>query len=159
MVFIAGGTGYVGSRVIPQLVAKGLGVRALVRTGKTAAGAQAVVGSALDAGTFQDTVRGCDTYIHLVGTPHPAPWKGEQFRAIDLVSLKESVKAASAAGVRHFVYVSVAHPAPVMKAYIEVRRECEAAILDAGLTATLLRPWYVLGPGHWWPVALKPIYR
>jgi hypothetical protein len=26
------------------------------------------------------------------------------------------------------------------------------------LTATLLRPWYVLGPGHWWPVVLLPFY-
>ncbi|PYR81302.1 MAG: hypothetical protein DMF87_05730, partial [Acidobacteria bacterium] len=28
----------------------------------------------------------------------------------------------------------------------------------ARLTATILRPWYVLGPGHWWPIALLPIY-
>jgi len=27
-----------------------------------------------------------------------------------------------------------------------------------GLTATILRPWYVLGPGHRWPAALKPFY-
>ena len=45
-----------------------------------------------------------------------------------------------------------------MKAYIEVRKECEAEIQDAGLTATILRPWYVLGPGHRWPVLLKPMY-
>jgi hypothetical protein len=24
--------------------------------------------------------------------------------------------------------------------------------------ATILRPWYVLGPGHWWPLALEPVY-
>jgi len=77
---------------------------------------------------------------------------------VDLVALKASVAAASAARVEHFIYVSVAHPAPVMKAYIEVRMECEAEIERAGLAATIVRPWYVLGPGHWWPVALKPIY-
>ena len=22
----------------------------------------------------------------------------------------------------------------------------------------MLRPWYVLGPGHWWPLALTPLY-
>ena len=26
------------------------------------------------------------------------------------------------------------------------------------MNATVLRPWYVLGPGHWWPYALLPVY-
>jgi uncharacterized protein YbjT (DUF2867 family) len=34
----------------------------------------------------------------------------------------------------------------------------EALIRSAGLNATILRPWYVLGPGHWWPLALVPAY-
>jgi hypothetical protein len=29
---------------------------------------------------------------------------------------------------------------------------------QSGLNATLLRPWYVLGPGHRWPYALLPMY-
>ena len=45
-----------------------------------------------------------------------------------------------------------------MQAYIAVRMAGEAAIARAGLTATVLRPWYVMGPGHRWPVMLKPIY-
>ena len=51
-----------------------------------------------------------------------------------------------------------AHPAPVMKSYIAVRMECEAILRASGLHATVLRPWYVLGPGHWWPYALLPAY-
>ena len=54
--------------------------------------------------------------------------------------------------------VSVAHPAPAMKAYIEVRTRCEELIRTSGLHATILRPWYVLGPGHYWPYLLKPFY-
>jgi uncharacterized protein YbjT (DUF2867 family) len=56
------------------------------------------------------------------------------------------------------VYVSVAHPAPVMKAFIAVRTEVEREIRQSGLAATILRPWYVLGPGHRWPVVLAPAY-
>jgi uncharacterized protein YbjT (DUF2867 family) len=89
---------------------------------------------------------------------HPGPGKGEQFREIDLKSIECAVQAASFAGVRHFVYVSVAHPAPVMRDYIAVRTRGEQLIQDAGLKATILRPWYVLGPGHWWPYALLPAY-
>ena len=73
-------------------------------------------------------------------------------------SIQAAVKAAKFASVRHFIYVSVAHPAPVMKAYIEVRSTGEELIRKAGLDATILRPWYVLGPGHQWPHALRPVY-
>jgi len=46
----------------------------------------------------------------------------------------------------------------VMKAYIAVRAEGEALIRTSGLNATMVRPWYVLGPGRRWPVVLVPIY-
>ncbi len=94
----------------------------------------------------------------MVGTPHPAPWKGRQFRSVDLVALQASVTAARLAGAGHFVYVSVARPAPIMKSYIAVRMECEAEIVRAGPIGTIVRPWYVLGRGHWWPIVLKPFY-
>jgi hypothetical protein len=69
-----------------------------------------------------------------------------------------AVDAAKAGGISHFVYVSVAQPAPVMRAFIDVRARGERLIAEAGLTASVLRPWYVLGPGHWWPIALVPLY-
>jgi len=160
-VFISGGTGYMGRVLAEKLVARGHQVRVLVRKGserKVPAGSQAVTGNALDGSTFASSLSPDDTLVHLIGTAHPAPWKGGQFRAVDFASLKASVDAANQAGVKHFVYVSVAHPAPVMKSYIAVRSECEAILSHAGFTTTILRPWYVLGPGHWWPVALKPVY-
>ena len=46
-----------------------------------------------------------------------------------------------------------------MRAYIEVRTAGEAMIREAGLTGTILRPWYVLGPGHRWPMLLMPLYK
>ena len=98
-------------------------------------------------------MRGVDrlsTLVQLVGTPKPNPSKARQFREVDLVSARESAAAAAAAAVRHVVYVSVAQPAPVMRAYVEARAEGEAAIRATGIAATFLRPWYVLGPGHRW---------
>ena len=38
------------------------------------------------------------------------------------------------------------------------RRRARRRSPNAGLTATILRPWYVLGPGHRWPIALLPFY-
>ena len=70
----------------------------------------------------------------------------------------EAISVAKSAGVGHFIYVSVAHPAPAMHAYIATRSACEAELVSTGLNATILRPWYVLGPGHRWPYALIPFY-
>jgi len=136
-------------------------VRALARPSsisRIAAGAATVVGDALDASTFAPAVTSADTIVHLVGTPHPSPSKAAEFQRVDLPSILASVEAARRAQAGHLVYVSVAHPAPVMHAYIEARSAGERAIADAGLTATILRPWYVLGPGHRWPYLLVPVY-
>lgn len=160
-VFITGGTGYIGRRLTTVLRERGHHVRVLSRaasTGRVAAGAETVVGDALDSLSFAAALRPRDTLVHLIGTPHPSPAKAAEFLRVDLPSIEASVAAASAAGIAHLVYVSVAHPAPVMKAYIDVRSRGEAAIERARLTATVLRPWYVLGPGHWWPVILLPLY-
>jgi uncharacterized protein YbjT (DUF2867 family) len=118
----------------------------------------AVVGDALDASTFATAVTHADTIVHLVGTPHPSPSKAAEFQRVDLPSILASVEAARRAEAAHLVYVSVAHPAPMMHAYIEARSAGERALADAGLTATILRPWYVLGPGHRWPYLLLPFY-
>jgi len=161
-VFITGGTGYIGQRLIPRLLQRGHEVRALVRPGsekKLPPGCDAVAGNALDAPSYTPQVAPSDTFVQLVGVAHPSPAKADEFRRIDLPAGLGAVAAAKTAGVRHFVYVSVAHPAPMMQAYISVRRESEAAIEAAGLNATVLRPWYVLGPGHRWPYLLLPLYK
>jgi uncharacterized protein YbjT (DUF2867 family) len=125
---------------------------------RTAPGVEAVTGDPLEAVSYRDSVRDADTLVHLVGVSHPNPSKAAQFRSIDLASAKEAVEAARAAQIAHFVYVSVAHPAPVMVEYIAARTEAEEAIRASGLNATILRPWYVLGPGRRWPLLLVPVY-
>lgn len=160
-VFVTGGTGYMGRRLLPALTARGHRVRALARRGsesKVPAGCDVVIGDPLDRTTFADGLAPCDTVVQLLGVPHPSPRKAQQFLDIDLRSARESIGAARAHRTAHFVYVSVAQPAPLMKAYQHARRQAEEALAAAGLTRTILRPWYVLGPGHRWPYALVPIY-
>jgi len=160
-VFVTGGTGYVGQRLVPALIRRGHRVRVLARAesaSRVLQGATVVIGDALNPESYLHTVRPGETLVHLVGTPRPSPAKAEEFRRIDLPSIEAAVNVASRAGVAHLVYVSVAHPAPVMHAYIAVRSQGEALIAQTGLTATFVRPWYVLGPGHWWPLILLPMY-
>ncbi len=57
--------------------------------------------------------------------------------------------------------------APLIRALIDrrhsvaaqaTRAEAEAALRETGMPATILRPWYVLGPGHRWPYLIVPVY-
>jgi len=160
-VFIGGSTGYIGRRLANSLTSRGHRVTALARRGsegRIAPGCTAIIGDALDASTFADAVRSCDSYVHLVGVAHPSPTKARQFETVDLASTREALRAAVAGGVRHFIFVSVARPAPVMRAYQRTREAAEMLIRESAVPATIVRPWYVLGPGHWWPVVLWPAY-
>ncbi len=158
---MTGGTGYMGRRLITLLMGCGHPVRALAHPAsqlKLPPGCLPVIGNALDAESYTAQVPPAEVFVHLVGVAHPSPSKAEEFRTVDLASVRAAVSAATSAGVAHFIYVSVAHPAPVMQAYIAARSKGEALIRSSGLNATILRPWYVLGPGHRWPLALVLFY-
>ena len=126
---------------------------------KLPAGCKPVDGNALDGASYANQISPADTFVQLVGVAHPSPAKAAEFRRVDLPAGLGAIAAAKSVGIRHFVYLSVAHPAPMMHNYIAVRSQCEAAIERAGLNATILRPWYVLGPGHRWPYLLLPVYK
>ena len=160
-IFVTGGSGYLGRPLLTSLIAGGHTVLALARPGSEAkipAGARVVSGNALDAASFAHAVPAGATIVHLVGTPHPSPAKAAEFLRVDLASIRATAAAAVGAKAGHLVYVSAAHPAPVMKAYIAARVAGEDLVRATGIPATILRPWYVLGPGHRWPYALLPLY-
>lgn len=160
-VFLTGGTGYMGTALAQELMRRGHRVRALVRPGserKVPNGCELVHGDALRAQSYAGHIAPADTFVHLVGVAHPNPKKAAEFCSIDLKSCREAVEAAVAARVRHFIYLSVARPAPVMHEYQAVRAEGERLITESGIPATFVRPWYVLGPGHRWPTLLIPLY-
>jgi uncharacterized protein YbjT (DUF2867 family) len=160
-VFVTGATGYLGRPLVAMLVARGHVVTALAReqsASRLPRGARALIGDALDASTYARKVPGNAVFVHLIGVAHPSPAKAREFESVDLASVRASLAAASTAHAAHFIYVSVAQPAPLMRAYVEARKAAEALITASGLPATILRPWYVLGPGHRWPYVLLPAY-
>jgi uncharacterized protein YbjT (DUF2867 family) len=160
-VLVTGGTGYIGRRLVATLLAHGHRVRVLTRADsaqRVASGATAIVGDVLDQDAVARALRPGDTIVHLVGTPHPNPSKEQEFQRVDLASIRAVAAAGAKVDIRHLIFVSVAQPAPVMRAYVAARAEGEEAIKRSGLAATVLRPWYVVGPGHWWPVVLMPFY-
>jgi uncharacterized protein YbjT (DUF2867 family) len=160
-VSITGASGYLGRALTVALHARGHRVSALVRAGgaaRVAPGIAAREVDAFDVAQLAAALSGCNAIVHLIGTPNPNPRKAQEFDRVDLGSARVCATAAKRAGVAHFIYVSVAQPAPVMQAYVAARQAAESGIRDTGLAATFLRPWYVLGPGHRWPLLLAPFY-
>jgi uncharacterized protein YbjT (DUF2867 family) len=161
-IFISGGTGYIGTRLIKTLLRSGHRVIAVVRKGsehKVPAGAEVITADPFDAASFQSYIPKESVFVHLLGVSHPSPKKAKQFLEIDLPGVKASADAASVAGVSHFIYISVAMtPSKLMAAYQAVRQQGEEYCKSKKLNCTFIRPWYVLGPGHWWPVLVLPFY-
>jgi len=161
-VFITGATGYIGKRLTKLLLQRGHKVIALVRKGsehKVVAGAEIVAADPFDPNSFQTFIPKGSVFVQLLGVSHPSPKKAKQFKEIDLRSVKASADAAAIAEVSHFIYISVAMaPSKIMAAYQSVRKEGEEYSKSKKLNCSFIRPWYVIGPGHYWPVLLLPLY-
>jgi uncharacterized protein YbjT (DUF2867 family) len=162
-IFITGGTGYIGSRLIKVLLQTGrYRVRALVRKGsehKLPPGCEVITGNALDAATYTAAVSGTAIFIHLVGVARPSPAKKAAFETIDLVSVQQAARVVRDNQVHHVIYLSVSqYPGRIMKEYREVRATGEALLKATGARCSFIRPWYVVGPGHWWPLLFTPLY-
>ena len=164
-VFITGGSGYLGKRLIKVLLKRNHTVKALIRKGsehKLPQGCKIIFGDALNASTFQNEIGDADTFVHLVGVAHPSPKKKEQFQTIDLASIKASVEAINKLSLKniHLIFLSVSPiPTSLMKDYQQARTQGEAIIKQSNIHATFIRPLYVIGPGHYWPLLLLPVLK
>jgi len=159
-VVIAGSTGFIGRALVAALVARGVHVTSIMRPGtesRLPAGAECLTSDPLNRATFLDAIRGFDAFVQLIGVPSPNPSMAEEFRRIDGSAGREGARACTEAGIPHYVYLSIPPDVPIMKSYVAVRAEVEALIASLGLTATVVRPFYVLGPGRRWPYFVMPL--
>ena len=161
-VFITGATGYIGQRLTKQLLQRGHKVIALVRKGseqKLSNNVQPVIADPFNSNSFDSFIPEGAVFVQLLGISRPSPTKARLFEEIDLKSVIASVDAAAKAGVSHFIYVSVSMiPSRLMASYQQVRKSGEMYCKAKSLKCTFIRPWYVVGPGHYWPVVLLPFY-
>src|SRR4030095_7816954 len=93
-IFITGGTGYIGSRLIKAIQEKkNYSIRALVRKGsehKLPSGCKIIYGDALKAETYKDQISPATTFVHLIGVPHPSPSKKALFKSVDAASIEKA---------------------------------------------------------------------
>ena len=153
-ILVSGGTGTLGRLVVARLCDAGRDVRVLSR-GKRgeaggAEGAKRLESVTADLATgegVEAAVEGCDIIVHLAGSP-----KGDEDKAASLV------RAASSAGARHIVYISVVGDERIpmtgaidraMFGYFGSKHAAERAIAESGV------PWTTLHATQFYDLTLK----
>src|SRR5512143_598104 len=118
-VFVTGGTGYLGGRLLQSLIADGYRVRALLRRPScldTHPQIEAVTGDLSDTRRLVSQMRGCDAVFHAAALV--ASWVADEseFYRVNVTGLRNILQACEVAGVTTLVYTSsffALGPAPV----------------------------------------------
>ena len=150
-VLVLGAGGYVGSRLVPQLLRRGHQVRATfteparARRHAWAEAVEVVRVDAVDRPTLRSAATGSDAVVYLV---HGL--RGPGFAATDRAAALHAADACAEAGVRRIVYLSgLVPPVPRerLSAHIDSRLEVEDLLTASGVPTTVLRAAMVLGRG------------
>jgi uncharacterized protein YbjT (DUF2867 family) len=156
MILVSGGTGFVGSAIVRELLHRGEKVAVL---GRDVSRIRALFGGDVepregdvrDSATLAQAMRGIDVVVNAVQFPN-APIesrrKGLTFEEVDLKGTRNQVDAAKVAGVRRFVYVSgVGAAKDSDRHWFRYKWEAEKYLQDSGLEWVVVRPTWVYGPG------------
>lgn len=128
-ILVTGGTGTLGGQVIPLLRDAGRKVRVLSRRPRDVRqGIEYLTGDLLSNDGVDAAVSGAEIVLHLAGGP-----RGDAEATANLV------RAASAAGVQHLVYISVVGADLVPVAWLRSKLAAEQAIAESGIPWTTLR--------------------
>ena len=164
-ILVTGASGFVGPHVVAGLIAAGYRPRlALRRPQAVPAGAEAVVTGDLAAAVdWSAALAGVDHVVHMAGLAHAGPGLDEAlYTRINTQATLDLARAATAAGVRRFVYLSSikaltaafdgpplredAPPAPG-DAYGRSKLAAEQGLAALDLDWVALRPALIYGPG------------
>jgi nucleoside-diphosphate-sugar epimerase len=171
-VFVTGGSGFIGGRLIERLVADGHSIRALARSEKAAEtvrsrGAEPVAGDLADRDALRAGAAGCELAFHAAATL--GDWgKREEFEQGNVEGTRNALVACADAGVRRFVHVgteaallagqplvNVDETAPLRPdspaLYSSTKAQAERLVRDANregsFETVVVRPRFVWGRG------------
>lgn len=150
-ILVAGATGFVGSRLVPRLVAADHEVVVLTRDRERAAvrpwaeRVTVVEGAATDARAVTDACFDTDVVVYLV---HSMEAGVADFAAAERAAATTMAQAATLAGVAHVVYLGgLADERRDLSPHLESRIETGRVLADAGVEVTEVRASIVLGAG------------
>jgi len=149
-VAIIGGTGFVGSYIVDELLRQGHDVSLLVRHGsehkvRPSDSIRIVAGSIDSTPSITDVLAGCDAVIYCVGILREFPRQGITFEATQFDGVARTVDAALKQGVLRFLLMSANGVKSPGTRYQETKKRAEDRLLARGLDATIFRPSVIFG--------------
>jgi len=143
-VLVTGATGFIGRRLVPELVDRGLEVRAMTRRPETYDGpGKPVRGDVDDRSSLSDPLAGVDVAIYLVHS-----LDDPDFERKDAQAARTFGRAAAAAGVQQIVYMGgLGADDDDLSPHLRSRREVEGLLGEGGVPVTVLRAAIVVGAG------------
>lgn len=148
MILVAGGSGYVGSIVVPRLAEAGHQVRVLSRGTRRLDSVASVGGDVASGEGLEEALEGCDAVLNLVAI---IVERGQQtFDRVNAQGSRHLVEAAKRqGGISRYLHVSAigVRPDPSL-GYLSSKYAGERAVIDSGLPHTVFRPSILFGPGH-----------
>ncbi|MDF6017410.1 SDR family oxidoreductase [Streptomyces sp. JH34] len=150
---VTGATGYIGGRLVPELLEAGHQVRCLARTPEKLRDypwsdeTEVVKGDVTDAESLGAAMRGVDVAYYLVH----ALATGPGFERTDREAARNFGEQAKAAGVRRIVYLGGLTPTDVpereLSPHLRSRAEVGHILLGSGVPTTVLRAAVIIGSG------------
>ncbi|MFC9279421.1 SDR family oxidoreductase [Streptomyces collinus] len=150
---VTGATGYIGGRLVPELLAAGYRVRCLARSpGKLrdvpwAGEVEVARGDVTDTAAVGEAMRDVDVAYYLVH----ALGSGDRFEETDRRAARIFGERAKAAGVRRIVYLGGLTPAGVpdhaLSPHLRSRSEVGRILLASGVPTAVLRAAVIIGSG------------
>ncbi len=148
MIFIAGGTGFVGSSLINELRREKIPIRCLVRTPEKGIrlkerGIEFHTGDITDRESLRGALSGVDAVIHLVGIIEGRP---EDFKKVHVEGTKNLLDEALRAGIKTFFYqsalgASIKGDTP----YEKTKAMAEELVKASGIPYIIFRPSLLIG--------------
>ncbi len=146
---VFGASGYVGTNLVPALVAAGAGqVRAAARNRKVLAaqpweGVELVEADALKPDTLAAALADVDIAYYLVHSMAA----GKDFARLDLEAADHFARAAAAAGVKRIVYLGGLVPHDAATEHLMSRKETGDRLRAGTVPVTEVRAGIIVGPG------------
>jgi uncharacterized protein YbjT (DUF2867 family) len=143
-VLVTGATGFIGRRLVPELVERGMTVRAMTRRPEAYDGpGEPVGGDVNDADSLTDALKGVDVAIYLVHS-----LDDPEFERKDAEAARTFGRVAAEAGVSQIVYMGgLGADGENLSPHLRSRREVEGLLGEAGVPVTVLRAAIVVGAG------------
>lgn len=150
LILVTGATGYIGGRLIPNMLAQGYRVRCLVRDPERLQGrpwqdrVEIVAGDVLQPETLVPALQGTTAAYYLIHSMAG----GDDFHERDVTAATNFATAAETAGVQRIIYLGgLAESSAELSEHLRSRQQSGDALRSGGVPVTEFRAGVIVGSG------------